>query len=91
MSTGRNDSMGPAWPRLSTCNPQPYWKTATITPKAAPAASRFIIAATAGTSRLRNASISSRNPSPMMTPMNSGSLPLITVAKSAKIAVTPPT
>ena len=89
--TGRNDSTGPAWPKLSRRRPQPYWNTATSTPKAAPAASRFITAATAGMSRLRNASISSRNPNPRMTPMNSSSLPPITVAKSPLVAVTPPT
>jgi hypothetical protein len=62
MRTGTNDSTGPACPRLSSRSPQPYWKTATSTPKDAAAASRFITAATAGISRLRKASISRRNP-----------------------------
>src|SRR6266576_3790056 len=64
MSTGRKDSTGPAWPRLSSRSPQPYWKMATMTPKEAPAASRFITAATAGIRRLRKARSSSRNRCP---------------------------
>ena len=61
------------------------------TPKAAPAASRFITAAVAGISRLRNAIISSRQPSSTITAMNSGSFSVSTPAKSSKIAVIPPT
>ena len=48
-------------------------------------------AAVAGTSTLRNAISSSRNPRATMTPMNSGSLRLMTAAKSSKMAVLPPT
>ncbi len=83
--------MGPGWPRLSSRRPQPYWKMATSTPKDAAAASRFISAATAGISRLRKASISSRNPRMRMTPMKISSLGAMTVAKSPLMAVTPPT
>jgi hypothetical protein len=62
--------MGPGWPRLSSRSPQPSWKTATSTPKEEEeaAASRFITAATAGISRLRKASMSSRNPRMRMNP-----------------------
>ncbi len=91
MMTGRKASTGPALPTPSALAPQPSWKTSTTTPKAPPAASRFITAAVAGMSRLRKASMSSRNPSRMITPMNSGSLPVSTPAKSSKIAVIPPT
>ncbi len=41
--------------------PQPHWKTATITPYAAPMESRFISAALSGTTTERKTSISSRN------------------------------
>src|SRR5271163_859517 len=69
MRMGRYDWMGPGWPRLSGLSPQPCWKTATSTPKDAAAASRFITAATAGISRLRKASRSSKNPRTTMTAM----------------------
>ena len=61
------------------------------TPNAAPAASRFITAAVSGIRMLRNATISSRQPSSTITAMNSGSLSVSTPAKSSKIAVSPPT
>ena len=48
-------------------------------------------AAVSGISRLRNAIISSRQPSSTITKMNSGSLSVSTPAKSSKIAVMPPT
>src|SRR5450756_1437425 len=70
---------------------RPHGKKATTTPNEAPAASRFITAAVAGTSRLRKATSSNRKPRPTMTPMNSGSLALMMAAKSSKIAVLPPT
>ena len=89
--TGRKATIGPGLPSPSSFAPQPHWKTTTSTPNEAPAASRFMHAAVAGTTRLRKATSSSRNPRPMMTAMNSGSLPAMTVAKSSKIAVLPPT
>ena len=61
------------------------------TPNAAPAASRFITAAVSGMTMLRNAIISSRQPSSTITKMNSGSFSESTTAKSSKIAVMPPT
>jgi hypothetical protein len=50
-----------------------------------------MIAATAGMSRLRKASMSSRKPRMRMTPMKISSLGAMTVAKSSLVAVTPPT
>src|SRR5665254_11533 len=49
----------------SSFAPQPHWKNTTRTPNEAPAASRFITAAVAGTSRLRNAACSCRRPPPL--------------------------
>ena len=51
-------------------------------PEGGPAESRFITAAVSGTSRLRNASISKRQPRMTMMPMNCGSLLVSTPAKS---------
>ena len=42
MITGRNGSIGPARPRPSSSLPQPHWKIATTTPKAAATAAMFI-------------------------------------------------
>ncbi len=61
------------------------------TPNAAPAASRFMAAAVSGIITLRNAIISSRQPSATMTKMKSGNFAVSTPAKSSKIAVIPPT
>ncbi len=91
MITGRNASTGPARPSPRRSDPQPHWKNATTTPNEAPAASRFMTAAVAGTSRLRKATSRSTKPRPTMTAMNSGSLALMMAAKSSKIAVLPPT
>ena len=41
--------------------PQPHWKTATITPYAAPIDSRFMIAALVAMTTDRNATVSSTN------------------------------
>ena len=65
----------------------PSWKMAVSTPNAAPTDSRFITEAVSGISRLRNTTISSRKLSSTTIPMNSGSLPDRTLAKSSKIAV----
>ena len=80
-------SIGPVLSIPSRLAAQPHWKTAVMTPNEAPAVSRFISAAMAGISRLRNTAVSSRNESSTTTPMNSGSLLLSTVEKSSKIAV----
>ena len=45
MITGRKGSIGPARPRPSSSLPQPHWKIATTTPKAAATAATFIAAA----------------------------------------------
>src|SRR3954451_15583873 len=88
--TGRNASIGPV-PTPSGPARKPSWKTRVTTPNAAPAASRFITAAVRGISRLRNAIISSRQPSSTITKMNNGSLSGSTPAKSSQMAVIPPT
>ena len=61
------------------------------TPNAAAAESRFITAAIAGITRLRNTAISSRKLSPMTTAEEQRQLAREHVAKSSKIAVWPPT
>src|SRR3954451_8304105 len=91
VTTGRKASTGPACPRPNAPVPQPHWKNAVSTPNDAAAASRFITAAVAGISRLRNATASSKKLSPMMARMNHGSFAFTTAAKSANVAVTPPT
>ena len=70
---------------------QPHWNTATITPKAAPMESRFMAAAVSGMTMLRKTAASNRNDSRTTRPMNRGSLEESTLAKSAKMAVLPPT
>ena len=91
VTTGRKASIGPARPRPNAPVPQPHWKNAVSTPNVAAAASRFITAAVAGMSRLRNATTSSRKLSPTIARMNHGIFALTTAAKSTKVAVTPPT
>ena len=84
---GGGGPAGPAWPRPNASVPQPHWKNAVSTPNEAAEASRFITAAVAGISRLRNATTSSRKLSPMMVRMNHGSFATTTAAKSAKVAL----
>jgi hypothetical protein len=50
----------------------PHWKTATITPYAAPIDSRFMMTAFSGTRMLRNTVMRSTNESRSTRPMNSG-------------------
>lgn len=83
MITGRKGSMGPARPSPSSSLPHPHWNTATTIPKAAATAATFITAALSGIPTDLNASRSSRQPRPMTTPTNSGSLPTMTSAKSS--------
>ncbi len=59
MITGRKGSIGPARPRPSSSLPQPHWKIATTTPKAAATAATFIAAAFSGMPMERKASSSS--------------------------------
>ena len=91
MNTGTNASIGPVLSIPSSEEPTPSWNTRVTTPNAAAAESRFITAATAGITRLRNTVISRRKLSPMTTARKSGSLRERTPAKSSKIAVWPPT
>ena len=67
--------------------PQPHWKHAVSTPKAAAADSRLVIAAWSGISSERNAIISSRKPSRMTTPITSSSRAMISAARSTYDAV----
>ena len=92
MSTGMKTSTGavPAIPRVES--PQPHSNTAFMTPRAAPTESRFITEATAGMSRLRNTTMSSRNARITTTATNGGQLGGEgTCEKSTWVAVTPPT
>ena len=70
---------------------QPYWKIAVSTPYEAAIDSRFISAAWAGTTTVRNASIRSKNASAITTAIWSGSLLEIFDARSMYAAVWPPT
>ncbi len=83
MITGRKGSIGPALPSPSSSLPQPHWKIATTTPKAAATAATFMAAALRGMPTDRKASRSRRQPRPMTTPTKSGSLPTMTSAKSS--------
>ena len=71
--------------------PQPHWKTATITPYAAPTESRFMITALSGTSRLRNTIMSRTNESRSTKPTTTGSIRAVYEAKSSAAAGNPPT
>ena len=89
--TGRKASIGPVWFTWNTEPAHPHWNTATRMPKAAPIDSRFMIAAVRGMTRLRNTMARRQNESSTTRPMKSGSFEVRTFAKSAKIAVVPPT
>ena len=87
--TGIQASMGAPGPAPMLSDSQPYWKIATIRPNEPATASRFMTAAVNGTTRLRNATISSTNDRPTTTAMNSGILRASTFAKSTLMAVSP--
>ena len=89
--TGRKASIGPVRLTPNTDPSQPHWNTAVRMPNAAAIDSRFITAAFSGTTRLRSTRASNRNDRSTTTPMNNGSLDEMASAKSAKIAVIPPT
>jgi hypothetical protein len=72
MNTGAHASIGASRPTPMRLAPQPHWKTATMTPNAAPIDSRFMMTAFRGTRRLRNTSMSSRNERRSTAPMNNG-------------------
>ena len=68
---GTKGSMG-ALSRLRSDAPQPHWKMATTTPKAAPSDSRFMTTAFSGTSTDRKTVMSSRNDRPRTAPKKRG-------------------
>src|SRR4051795_10296352 len=86
---GRNDSIGPvASPnRLAKL---PSWKISVTTPNAPAIDSRLKTPAFTGIRIERNTIASSSSDSPTTTPMNSGSLSRIVLAKSMLLAVVPP-
>jgi hypothetical protein len=71
--------------------PQPHWKIATMTPKAAPIESIFIAAALSGMNRDLKTNIKSIKLKRMTAPIKTGSLLLRALAKSLDVAVEPPT
>ena len=74
MRIGMKGLTGPVLVTPTRLLSQPHWKTAVITPNAAAADSRFMIAAVAGMARLRNTTISRMKDSATTMPTNSGSL-----------------
>ncbi len=73
ISIGTQLDTGTAWSSPSRSVPQPHWKTATITPYAAPMLSRFMTAAFSGTITDRNTSASSSTETATTKPMTSQS------------------
>ena len=63
-------------------SPQPHWKQAVTTPKAAMTESTFAIAACAGSTTDRKAIISTRKPSPITAEITSRSFEEIALARS---------
>ena len=82
--------MGPGWMPNRLLS-QPRSNMAWETPSAAPIESRFITAACSGIMNERNTTRSSSADSAITMPMKSGSLLESTCAKSAWLAVAPPT
>jgi hypothetical protein len=70
-TVGRAEGFDQSGPEQG-CGPAPLG-TAVMTPKEAPAVSRFISAARAGISKLQKTAVSNRNESSTTTPRNSGS------------------
>jgi hypothetical protein len=75
----------------TSSSPQPHWKAATGTPKAAPTHNRLVTAAWTGISSERKAMSSSTMLSASTTRISSASLEEILLARSTLAAVTPPT
>ena len=86
---GRNDSIGPVAPpnRLAKW---PSWKISVTTPNAPVIESRLKMPALIGIRTERKTTASSSSERPTTTPMNSGSLSRIVLAKSRLLAVVPP-
>ncbi len=71
--------------------PQPHWKTAVVTPSAAPRLSRLVTAPMRGTSSDLNRMVRAMKPKPTTTARNTGRAFESTVVKSVVTAVEPPT
>src|SRR2546423_11065511 len=91
MRIGTTGGIGPVRETPTRESSQPFWNTAVMTPKAAPADSRFITAAGAGIRRLRNTTISSRKDNATNIPTNIGNFEESVDAASPGSAVRPPT
>src|SRR6266566_8946956 len=88
---GTSGVIGPVWVTPTRPFSQPNWNTPTITPNAAAAENRFMIAAVAGMTRLRNRIISKMNDRATTMTTNNESLADSWPAKSSDRAVCPPT
>ena len=91
ISIGTQLETGTAWSSPSRPVPQPHWKTATITPYAAPMLSRFITAAFSGTITDRNTRASSSTETATTKPMTSQSRSASRSAMSANNGICPVT
>ena len=72
MKIGSHCAMPPFDLKFSRCSPQPYWKTATTTPYAAPTESRLSTTALAAITIDRNATSSRPNARSSTNPKTSG-------------------
>ena len=88
---GRNGMMGPVPVIPRTSANQPHWKTATVTPIAAPRDSRLVTAPVRGTRSERKRITRATKPRPMTTVRNNGKASVSTVVKSDVMACVPPT
>ncbi len=83
------ESLFVSMPRASM--PQPHWKAAVRTPKAAPTHSTLVTAACSGTSSERKATISTMKLRASTTPITRSRRDWISSARSTLLAVEPPT
>ncbi|RIJ76964.1 hypothetical protein D1871_08245 [Nakamurella silvestris] len=88
---GTQASTGPVRPTPTRSSPQPHWKTATRTPKAAPMDSRFIRIALSGITSERKAKASNRNDADITASSIHGSRAAVVSAESIPAAVAPVT
>jgi len=91
MRIGMNGLTGPVLVTPTRLFSHPHWNTAVMTPNAAAAESRFMIAAVAGMARLRKTTMSKMNDRATTMPTKSGSLEDSWSATSMPRAVWPPT
>jgi hypothetical protein len=80
---------GTAWSSPSAPAPQPHWKTATMTPYAAPMLSRFMTAALSGTTTERNITVSRSTETPTTKAMTSQMRSASMSVMSAKTGTVP--